>query len=176
MSRPGDFVSLPQIALVAALDEADAIGVRGGLPWSLPDDLKRFRALTMGKPVIVGRRTWESIGRALPGRHLIVWTRQPLDLPAQVHRAASQAEALAMAQALAPDGQEIIIAGGAGVYEAFLPLASTFYLTRVHTKVPEADTFFPRWDLSQWREISRDHHPADARHAHAYSTLDLARP
>jgi dihydrofolate reductase len=169
-------VSHPQIALVAALDEADAIGVRGGLPWSLPDDLKRFRALTMGKPVIVGRRTWESIGRPLPGRHLIVWTRQPLDLPAQVHRAASQAEALALAQDLAPDAQEVIIAGGAGVYEAFLPLASTFYLTRVHTTVPDADTLFPRWDFSQWREISHDHHPADARHAHAYSTLDLARP
>lgn len=165
----------PSIAIIAALDENNAIGRQGGLPWDLPEDLKHFRRVTMGRPVIMGRRTWESIGRPLPGREVIVWTSRALDLPQGVHRAKTQEQALELAYALSNHHREVIIAGGAGVYEAFLPLASIFHLTRVHATIPDADTFFPAWDRAEWQEEARFTRAADAANPYACTTSKLIR-
>lgn len=162
-----------RISLIAALDEDDVIGRDGGLPWHLPDDLRRFRRLTMGHHVIVGRRTYESIGRALPGRTLLVLSRRrALQLPEGVCRAAGLAEALEHARAAGEE--EAFVAGGASVYRDALPLADRIYLTRVHARVG-GDVRFPPLSRACWREVAREEHAADEKHAHAFSFLVLDR-
>ncbi|NJD32902.1 MAG: dihydrofolate reductase [Gammaproteobacteria bacterium] len=156
--------------MIVATDEHGGIGLRGGLPWHLPNDLKRFKALTMGKPIVMGRRTYDSIGRALPGRTNIVVTRQP-GLAIDGCRVVPS---LAAALAAAGDAEETCVIGGAGIYREALPLAATLYVTRVHATVG-ADTFFPPFDAEDWEEIAREDHPADDRHAHAYSYVTLRR-
>jgi len=135
------------VSIVVATDERGAIGRDGGLPWRLPNDLQRFKALTMGKPIVMGRKTWESIGRPLPGRQNIVITRQP-GLPAA---GATVVAALEEALAVAGGAAEICVIGGAEIYRLALPLARVIHLTRVHAVV-EADTFFPPLE-----EIGRAH-------------------
>jgi len=159
-----------QVSLLVATDERGAIGRDGGLPWHLPNDLKRFKALTLGKPVVMGRKTWASIGRPLPGRHNIVITRQP-GFAAQ---GASVAGSLEEALALAGDVPEVCIIGGAEIYRLALPQAHVIHLTRVHAEVP-ADTFFPALDPAQWREVAREDHAADERHDWNYSFVELRR-
>ncbi len=162
-----------RISLIAALDEEGFIGREGGLPWHLPDDLRHFRRLTMGHHVIVGRRTFESIGRALPGRTLLVLSRAPaLDLPDGVRSVASLDQALDRARAAGDE--EVFIAGGASVYRDALPLADRLYLTRVHARVG-GDVRFPPLPPEPWREVAREDHPADAAHAHAFSFTVLER-
>ena len=158
------------VSLVVAADEEGGIGRGGGLPWHLPADLKHFRALTMGKPVIMGRRTWESIGRPLPGRRNVVVSRQPsLQVPG-----CEVAGSLDDALRLVDDAAEACVIGGAEIYRLALPLADLIHLTRVHTRV-EADTFLPPLDPREWRLQSREEHAADERHAYPFSFITLER-
>ncbi len=145
-----------RISLIAAVARNRVIGRAGDLPWRIPGDLKRFRALTMGKPLVMGRKTFESLPKALPGRTNIVVTRQP-GFAADGARTAPDLEAaLTMAAAIAEaDGaDEVMVMGGAEIYRQALPLASRFYLTDVRQPV-EGDTLFPELDRAQWRESSR---------------------
>jgi dihydrofolate reductase len=158
------------VTILVATDERGAIGRAGGLPWHLPADLKRFKVLTMGKPILMGRKTWESIGRPLPGRLNVVITRQP----GLTAAGATVVPSLDDALAAAGDVDEVCVIGGAEIYRLALPLTNRIHLTRVHATVP-ADTFFPELEPSQWHEVSREDHPADERHAYAYSFLELRR-
>jgi dihydrofolate reductase len=156
--------------LVAALDRRRAIGRGNALPWHLPDDLRRFKALTLGHAVLMGRRTAESIGRALPGRRNLVLTRgghAPYESQQAVGSLDAALDALAASETL-------MAIGGGEVYALALPLASRLELTEVDTVVEGADVFFPAFDEARWRETWRESHPADARHRHAYvfRTLD----
>ena len=162
-----------RISLIAALDRNRAIGRDNALPWRLPDDLKRFKALTLGKPVLMGRRTAESLGRALPGRTNLVLTRGgrvPFD---GMQAAGSVEDALRIARM---DGAgELCVIGGAEVYALLLPFAVAMHLTRVETGVEGADAFFPAFDAVHWIETAREWHPADARHACGFSFVDYLR-
>ncbi|KAF1686530.1 diacylglycerol kinase [Pseudoxanthomonas broegbernensis] len=162
-----------RVCLIAALDRNGAIGRGNDLPWRLPDDLKHFKALTLGKPVLMGRRTAESLGRALPGRANLVLTRRGAAPFEGMRAVASLDEAFATARA---DGApELCVIGGGEVYALALPRADALHLTHVDTGVEDADAFFPAWDPAQWRERSRRAHPADARHAHAFEFADYLR-
>jgi dihydrofolate reductase len=160
----------PLISLLVAASENGVIGRDNGMPWHLPDDLKHFKALTLGKPVLMGRRTFESIGKPLPGRTNLVLTRAVgwavpgvvavPDLSAALHAAGAAAE--------------LVVAGGAQVYALALPQAARIYLTRIHADI-EGDTRLPDIELAAWRETSRQLHPVDARHAFAMSFITLER-
>jgi dihydrofolate reductase len=156
------------LVLIAAHDRRRAIGRGNALPWHLPDDLKRFKALTLGKPVLMGRRTAESIGRALPGRRNFVLTRSG-SAPFADQRAV---DSLAAAEA-ACDAPELMVIGGGELYALALPRAARLHLTEVDTVVEGADAWFPAVDAARWRESGRQHHPADARHAHPFDFVDL---
>ena len=158
------------LSLVAAVDRNLAIGRDNQLPWHLPDDLKRFKALTLGKPVLMGRKTAESLGRALPKRENLVLTRSDR-VPFEGMRAvASLDEAFCVA-----GDAELMVIGGGEIYALALPFARRLYLTQVDTAVAGADAFFPRIDRDQWQEIGRETHPADERHAHAFEFVDYQR-
>jgi len=160
-----------KITLVAALSENGVIGRDGALPWHLPDDLRRFKSLTMGHPILMGRRTFDSIGRALPGRRNLVLTHRPAGLPPGVEAVDSLAAAIS---ACAGDS-ELCVIGGAGLFRLALPQASRLELTLVHAMI-EGDVVFPEYDASQWREIARSEHPADERHRWPMSFVTLERP
>lgn len=137
------------ISLIVAASTNNVIGVQGELPWRLSDDLKRFKALTMGKPIVMGRLTWESIGRPLPGRKNIVISRNSdFDAPG-CEVVASPAAALRAAG----DADEVMIVGGGQIYDLFLPKAGRLYLTRVHTEV-EGDAWFPDLDPGAWTLVN----------------------
>jgi dihydrofolate reductase len=159
---------MSRIAFVVAIDRNMVIGKDGALPWRLPDDLKHVRELTIGKPLIMGRRTYDSIGRPLPGRTNIVLTRDPAFHPEGVKVARSKEEALA----LAGDVPEVIVFGGAEIYRLFLPEADRLYLTEVDAAVT-GDARFD-FDRDEWKVIESAAHPADERHPHAFrwTTLD----
>ena len=161
---------MTRVSIVVAADEQGGIGRGGRLPWHLPEDLRRFKALTMGKPIVMGRRTWDSIGRPLPGRRSIVVSRQAGLGIEGAEVVASLDEALRAAG----DAAEVCVIGGAEIYREALRLADTLYLTRVHATV-EADTFFPALDRSVWAEAGCEPRPADDRHAHPYSFVTLRR-
>ena len=162
-----------KLVLIAALDRNRAIGRGNQLPWRLPDDLKLFKALTLGKPVLMGRKTALSLGRALPGRRNLVLTRSgqvPFD---GMQAVASLDEALAMA---ATDrAGALCVIGGGQVYALCLPQATHMHLTRVDTAVDGADAFFPRFDDARWTVLGRQAHAADTRHAHAFEFVDYVR-
>ena len=162
-----------RISIVVAYDRARAIGVDNALPWHLPDDLKRFKALTLGKPILMGRKTAESLGRALPGRTNLVLTRSgraPFDGMRAVGRFDD-----AVRIARDEGAQELAVIGGVGVFAEALPVATALHLTLVDTAIPRADAYFPAFDASAWRETMREHHPADAKHAFAFDFVDLVR-
>lgn len=145
------------VVLIAAVARNGAIGLRDGLPWRLPSDLRGFRLETMGKPVVMGRKTFASLGRPLPGRHLVVVSRDPAPaLPEGVVGATGIVEALARAQAIAAGrgAAEVMVAGGSTIYRAAMPLADALRITAVDLE-PEADSFFPPIDAARWRELSR---------------------
>lgn len=157
------------ISLVVAMDESGVIGRAGALPWRLPADLGHFRRLTLGKTVLMGRRTWESLGKPLEGRRNWVLSRDPAFRPEGAEVFAS------LEQALAAHGEgELVVIGGADLYRQALPLARTIHLTRVHARV-DGDTAFPPWRESDFRQTAVVTHPADTRHAHAYSFVTLER-
>ncbi len=164
MSRPA------RISLIAALDRNRAIGRDGAMPWHLPEDLKRFKALTLGKPVLMGRKTALAIGRALPGRLNLVLTRGAQAPYPQQQVVASVAAALDRAGA-----EELAVIGGGEVYALALPLATHLHLTWVDAQVDAADTWFPAIDPREWHEVAREHHAVDARHAHAMNFVDYER-
>lgn len=160
------------VALIVAVAENGAIGARGTLPWRLPADLKRFKALTMGHHLVLGRRTFESLLGPLPGRRLIVLSRDPHYRPPGCLVAGDLPAALDLARQAGED--ELFIAGGAQVYARALPLADRLYLTRVHTEV-EGDTFFPTLDAAHWQVMWSEHHAADERHPYAFTFLVYER-
>jgi dihydrofolate reductase len=152
--------SKPRIALIAAVAENGCIGINNKLPWYLPEDLKYFKAVTSGKPVIMGRSTFDSLGRPLPNRSNIVITRNPeYQAPEGVHIVHSLDAALRIAESIAhiAGNDEIVIIGGAQIYTEALPRVHRLYLTEVKKQV-EGDAFFPTWDKSEWQEIGRDPH------------------
>ena len=151
MSQP----SAPAIYLVAAVAANGIIGAGGKLPWQLPGELQHFKRLTMGHPIIMGRRTWESLGRALPGRENIVVTTTPgYEAPG-----AAVASSLDAALALCFDEPVAFVIGGTRLFEAALPLARGMVLTEIQRDY-KGDTFFPAWDRSLWRETQREAHAA----------------
>ncbi|HET9022425.1 MAG TPA: dihydrofolate reductase [Ornithinibacter sp.] len=144
---------MTRISLIAAVARNGVIGRDGRVPWHLPDELEHFKATTMGHPLVMGRRTFESIGRTLPGRRTIVVTRDPRWHHPGVESAHSFAEALS----LAGPADEVFVAGGAEVYAEALPFAHRLVLTEVDAE-PEGDTWFPAWDRASWVEESREEH------------------
>lgn len=152
-----------RISLIVAASSNGVIGADGGLPWHLPDDFRYFKQTTMGKPIIMGRRTWASIGRALPGRLNIVLTRSKSYHADGAIVAGSPDEALAAAA----DAEEVFVIGGGEIYALFLDRASRIHLTRVDARI-EGDTRFPGLDPAEWQLTSAEAHPADERHAYAF--------
>lgn len=152
------------ISLIVAASTNNVIGAKGDLPWRLSADLKRFKALTMGKPIVMGRKTYESIGRPLPGRQNIVITRNP-DFVAEGCLVVGSVDAAIDA---AGDTEEIMIIGGSHIYEAFLPRVDRVYLTRVHTEI-DGDTFLTSFDETDWLDVSTETHEADDANAYSYS-------
>jgi dihydrofolate reductase len=162
-----------QVSLVAALDRNRAIGRGNAMPWHLPDDFRHFKALTLGKPILMGRKTAESLGRALPGRRNLVLTRGGRVPFAGMEAVASVDAALRAAE---EDGvRELCVIGGAQVYALTLPLATSLRLTCVDTVVDGADAFFPEFDAGAWRVVSRERHAADDRHAFGFEFVDYVR-
>lgn len=161
-----------RLSLIAALDREGAIGKGNALPWHLPDDLKRFKRLTMGKPVLMGRRTAESLGRALPGRRNLVLTRSGHVPFAGMQAVASIDVAI---QQVDGDAAELCVIGGAEVYALTLPRAHALHLTRVDTCVADADVFFPAFDANAWRSVAHEKHPADDQHAFGFEFVDYVR-
>lgn len=162
-----------ELCLIAALDRNRAIGRGNALPWHLPDDLKRFKALTLGKPVLMGRKTAESLGRALPKRRNLVLTRSGRVPFGGMEAVATIREALELA---AVDGEnELCVIGGGELYALALPDAARLHMTYVDTAVDGCDAFFPEFDRAQWRAIAREAHAADDRHAFAFEFVDYER-
>ena len=158
------------ISLIAALDRNRAIGRDNDLPWRLPDDLKRFKALTLGKPILMGRKTAESLGRAVPGRRNLVLTRSGRVPFEGMHAVATVEEALVVARD--DDASELCVIGGAEIYALTLPMATRMYLTHVDTAVEGADAFFPAFVAAQWKVIARQEHAIDAKHGLAFEFVD----
>lgn len=160
------------LSLIVAVTDNDVIGNKGAIPWSMPADMAYFKQTTMDHSVIMGRKTYESIGRALPGRYNVVITRQKGYRAARgcvvVH---SLAEALSLPK-VKTDPEPFVI-GGSEIYNQALPLADRIYLTQIHTEM-EGDTLF-KFDQSQWQEVSRQEHKADAQNKYAYDFFTLSR-
>lgn len=161
------------LTLIAALDRNRAIGRGNALPWHLPDDLKRFKALTLGKPVLMGRKTAESLGRALPKRRNLVLTRS-VRVPFEGMEAVDSIDA-AIALAQADGAAELCVIGGGELYALALPRAARMHLTHVETAVDGCDAFFPAFDPTEWRVVAREAHCADEKHAFAFEFVDYAR-
>ena len=163
-------VEVPRIHLVVARAANGVIGRQGDLPWRLPNDLRYFKELTMGAPLVMGRRTHESIGRPLPGRLNVVVTSRPDTLAPGCVGAAGLDEALAVCGAV----ERLFVVGGAAIYAAALPRADVLHITEVEAEV-EGDVHFPALDERRWRQIAIERHPADERHAHPYAFRTLER-
>ena len=160
------------ISLLVAMDEARGIGKAGKLPWRLSSDLKRFRELTMGHHIIVGRKTFESIGKPLPGRDMIVVTRDESLKPDGCLTARSVEAAIALAEDRGES--EVFVCGGAAIYAQALGAAHRIYLTQVHASV-DTDTFFPDFDTSAWRENEKFFQQADEKNQYAFTFKVLER-
>ena len=159
-----------KISMIVAASTNGVIGMDGGLPWHLPEDLRRFRELTMGKPIIMGRTTHESIGRVLPGRTNIVLTSNPN------YNAPGCEVAIRLDQALAFAGEadEVMIIGGACVYQSFLPMAERIYLTRVRANI-DGDAYFPELDPDEWTVRSKQEFPVTDDRDYGFSFQILER-
>lgn len=161
---------MPDISLIAAMAHNRVIGKDNQMPWHMPADLKHFKATTLGKPVIMGRKTFESIGRALPGRQNIVVTR---DASFEA-LGCDIAHSLEAAVSLAGDVDEIIIMGGGQLYQAALPMANRMYLTFIDLST-EGDAHFPAWDSEEWVIVDRETHSHDDKNPYDYSFVKLER-
>ena len=168
---PGNVEGPKALELVVAVAENGVIGRANELPWRLPADLKHFKALTLGKPVLMGRKTYQSIGKALPGRTNIVLTRSRSFSPADALVVAD----LEAAHAAAAGAPTLMVVGGAEIYGLCLPSATRIHLTLVHTHVEDGDAFFTAWRGLEWRESRRARREPDADNAFAMSFLTLDR-
>ncbi len=160
----------PILSLIAAMDENRVIGCDNRLPWRLPADLQHFKRLTLGKPIVMGRKTWESLPGLLPGRTHIVISSNP------AYRAEGCLLVHSIEQALAAAGEvdEIMVVGGANLYRQLLPRADRLYLTLVHARVA-GDAWFPAYETEAWHELAREEHGADEHNQFAYTFLTLER-
>ncbi len=161
------------ISLIVAVADNGVIGYENKMPWYIPAELQHFKTRTMGKPIIMGRKTFDSLGRVLPGRPHVVISRSELNLPDRCYAANDIQTAIDTAQRLT-DGDEVVVIGGAEIYRQALPLVDRLYLTEVHIE-PEGDTYFPEIDPHQWREIERQDMSADDDSAIAYSIVTYQR-
>jgi dihydrofolate reductase len=164
---------MPTIALIVAMDKNRLIGAGNQVPWRLRDDMRHFREVTMGKPVIMGRKTYESIPvrfRPLPGRTNIILTRQiGYDAPGCLVTHSTTAALKA-----AEDAPEVMVIGGAMIYEQFLPQADRIYLTLIDGEFV-GDAYFPHLNMDAWQETSREHHDRDEQHSHPFAFIFLER-
>lgn len=160
----------PRVTLVVAATDHGVIGKDGGMPWHLPADLAHFKRVTLGHPIVMGRRTYASIGRALPGRLNVVVTRDRSFTAPGVTVAHSLDEALAACG----DAPEVMVIGGGELYREALPRATRIHLTRIHAAI-DGDTHFPALAPAVWHEVARDEHPADERNAYPMSFRTLER-
>ncbi|MCC5849345.1 MAG: dihydrofolate reductase [Verrucomicrobia bacterium] len=161
----------PRIAMIAAMDRHHVIGKEGQLPWHLPGDLKRFKELTSGHTILMGRKTWDSIGRPLPNRRNLVFSRRTDFAPEGAECVRSVDEALAKCA-----GERMLfVIGGAEIYQMFLPWADELFLTEVHTDVEGGDTFFPQIPPGMFQEICRVSHHADERHDFAHDFVEYEK-
>jgi len=165
-SRAGS--GLMRITLIAALTDDGVIGKDNQLPWRLPADMRRFRKLTMGKPVIMGRKTWESIGKPLSGRKNIVMTRDEDYAADGCTVVSSTNEALTECEGT----EEVMVIGGSSIYDAFFPSADRLQLTFVHAEIP-GHVHFPEFDIAEWTETERMEISADEKHAHPFTFVTL---
>lgn len=159
------------IAIIVAASENNVIGCKGKLPWNLPADMRHMKELTMGHPLIMGRKTHESIGRALPGRRNIIITHQKME-----HPGCEIVSSLEAALQVVHDdlSGEAFIFGGGEIYRQAISKADKIYLTSVHANV-EGDVFFPMIDSKQWKETARESHPADAENQYPFSFVTYER-
>jgi dihydrofolate reductase len=163
-------VKPPRLTLIAAVARNGVIGRDGRIPWRISGDLPRFQRITMGHPIVMGRRTWDSLGKPLPGRRNIVVSRTPgLKL-----EGAEVCRSLAAALAACADASEVFVIGGTEAYREALPLAKRLLLTEIHADI-DGDAHFPPFDRSLWRETRREHHPANTDNPHAFSYVDYER-
>lgn len=161
----------PNIIMIAAMDQNRVIGADNQMPWHLPDDLKFFKQKTLGKPVIMGRKTYESIGaKPLPGRRNLVITRNA----SYELNGAEGFSSVEAALETCEGESDVVIMGGGQLYQQCLPFAQRLYVTLVHTEV-EGDTSFPEWKSTQWKEVEREHHSQDEKHAFSFEFITLDR-
>ncbi len=158
-----------RLTLIAAMGKNHAIGLDGAMPWHLPAELQHFKQATMGKAILMGRKTWQSIGRPLPGRHNIVISRNPAFSASGASVAASLEQAIEIAEA-----DEIMVIGGGQLYTLALPLAQRMLLTLIDIE-PSADTWFPKWDSGQWKQTEEKNFKADDSNELAYRIVELIR-
>lgn len=161
---------MTELSLIVAMDDNRLIGSNNGLPWQLPADLAFFKRTTMGKPIVMGRKTFVSIGRPLPGRRNIVITRDS-SFSAQ---GCEIVNGIQQALSLCSDMEEIMLIGGASLYQQTIDQATRLYITRIHHSF-EGDTWFPEFDLNDWKQVNREDHEADPSNPYAYSFLDFVR-
>ena len=154
----------PRLSLIVAMAKNRVIGAKNAIPWRLPDEQQLFKRLTMGHHIVMGRKTYESIGRLLPGRTTVIVTRQPhYAVPGAI-----VAHSLKDAINAAARDDEVFVIGGADLFREALPLADRLHLSEIDAE-PVGDTFMPEIDFSDWREVWREDHSADDRHAHRYT-------
>ncbi|MEY4529370.1 MAG: hypothetical protein RLZZ156_91 [Deinococcota bacterium] len=156
------------LEMIAAVDSNLAIGFGNAMPWHLPDDLKYFKRVTLEKTVLMGRKTFLSIGRALPKRRNLVLTRDTSFTANGIEIVHGLDQALALES-------NLMVIGGGEIYTLALPLASAMHLTFVDTRVENADAFFPKYNEKEWREVSRIHHDPDEKHAFSFDWVTLTR-
>ena len=161
---------MPQITLIAAMANNRVIGINNTLPWELPADMKHFRAQTMGKPILMGRKTYDSIGRPLPGRQNIVVTR---DATLQIE-GCSVVQSIDAALEAAGDVPEVMVMGGASFYEQLLPKADKLVLTLIDLDI-EGDAWFPALEGAEWKEVAREEHQPDEKNRWDYTFIEFER-
>jgi dihydrofolate reductase len=161
---------MTSLSLIVAMDDNRLIGNKNKLPWHLPADLAFFKRTTMGKPIVMGRKTFESIGKPLPGRRNIVITRDDTFSAADCEVANS----IEAAMSLTKDDDEVMLIGGASLYEQTIARATQLYITRIHQSF-EGDTWFPEIDLSEWKAVNREDFDADHSNQYAYSFIKYVR-
>lgn len=161
-----------KVALIVAAARNNVIGRENQLPWHLPGDLKYFKAMTLGKPVVMGRKTHESIGRALPGRlNVVISRRETQSQDSEIRWVQGVEEALKLARTEQPDADEVMVMGGAEIYEQSLPLADRVYLTRIDADI-EGDAYFPALASDQWRLVEEQPGAADAPIRHSFQQFE----
>jgi dihydrofolate reductase len=165
-----------QLAIIVAAAENGVIGKNNALPWRIPADMRYFKQTTMGKPIVMGRKTFESIGKPLPGRTNIVITRNSAFVAEGIKVVSSLDEALKLAEdiAVADGAEELVVIGGAEIYRSAMPRADRLYLTEVHASV-EGDALLPEIDWAHWREVGRERHQAESPGEHDFSFVRYER-